>query len=420
MTNSKPYYLNFLKEKKNYEYFDNLKFELDKRVYHYGEQFKTNNENRDTVINFLKKEFRILKAILDCRKNATNFKNVAINNAYFGLIDELKAQNFTPLKVPWISSYNKIGLYFDLLRYEKFLSKTTFDDLIEEDSFNFYSEIKNKLLYYYSNKNIKILSIYNDTCTYERMSIDIFKELNKPSFIFLHGLPGRYNIIDENRSDYLIVWGKKIKENYIKNGFDENKIIISGHPNYKFYNLSKINIKMSFDNILILSKGANSFPQGNSVQLADRGNLILYLLEIEEVLKKKNIKHVTFRPHPSENINWYYKFISKDFFRPDATKDINKSINKSSLVIGPRSTSFINSLMNNINYIVYDPLDYENLDFINSQQVPPFDKTDERLVVCNSKDELLENLSKFSIVNKEILHDYIEPNFNLNFLNKYI
>jgi hypothetical protein len=249
------------------------------------------------------------------------------------------------------------------------------------------------------------------------MSIKIFKKLNKPSYVFLHGIPGRYNNIDENRTDYLVVWGKKIKQNFVKAGINEKKIIISGHPSYKNYDLSKIKLRTGLDKVLVLSKSMWLSPQGDGVQLADRGNIILYLLEIQEVLKRKNVKFVKFRPHPSENIDWYYKFISKDFFRPDLNSNITESINQSSLVIGSTSTSFLNSIMNNVNYIIYEPTNNKN-DLLNFPLNPPFDNNDERAVVANSKEQLFEKIINNSIVDKEILLDYIDPNYNLDFLNK--
>jgi hypothetical protein len=411
-----PYYFNYLKQNSLKDYIDDIKQELDRRVYHYGDQFRINNDfEANFVIKFLRKQYRISRAVIQSKKRIERLENVVINNAYFGLDNDLKNLQFNPISVPWISAYNNPNLYIDLLNYQELLNNTTFDTLFDEKTIDKYNTIKSKLYEYYNKSNVKMLCLYNDICVFEKISLKIFKELTKPSYVFLHGIPGRYNNIDENRSDYLAVWGKKIKENYIKAGISEDKIFISGHPSYKNYDLSRINIKSSLDSVLVLSKSMFPFPQGNTVELADRGNLILYLLEVEEVLKRKNIKYVKFRPHPSENINWYYKFISKDFFRPDLNPSIIDSINKSTLVIGSTSTSFLNSILNNVNYIIYEPA-HNNLDLINFPLNEPFDGNDERAVVANTKEELYEKISNNSIVNKEILLDYIEPNFDLSFL----
>lgn len=413
-----PYYFNYLKEQQNEDYIDDLKYELDRRIYHYGEQFRKNNDNNSFILtNLLKKQFRIARALLKSTQNINNYKNIAINNAYFSLKDDLKTYNYTPIDVPWICSYNKFSLYLDLLKYQSFINNVQYDNILISESFDLHKTIQNKLLEYYSSSNIKILCLYNDMCSFEKMSIKIFKKLNKPSYVFLHGIPGRYNNIDENRTDYLVVWGKKIKQNFVKAGINEKKIIISGHPSYKNYDLSKIKLRTGLDKVLVLSKSMWLSPQGDGVQLADRGNIILYLLEIQEVLKRKNVKFVKFRPHPSENIDWYYKFISKDFFRPDLNSNITESINQSSLVIGSTSTSFLNSIMNNVNYIIYEPTNNKN-DLLNFPLNPPFDNNDERAVVANSKEQLFEKIINNSIVDKEILLDYIDPNYNLDFLNK--
>ena len=415
-----PYYLNYLKQQQDEEYIDDLKYELDRRVYHYGDQFKNNNDNNPTVIkNLLRKQYRISRALLKSTQNINKYENIAINNSYFSLKDDLKKFNYRPIDVPWVCSYSKISLYLDLLKFQSILDNIKFDSILLPESFQLYKQIQNSLLEYYAKSNVKILCLYNDMCSFEKMSINIFKKLRKPSYVFLHGIPVRYNNIDENRTDFLVVWGKKIKENFVRAGINDEKIIISGHPSYKNYDISKIKLRTGLDKILVLSKIMFLSPQGDKVQLADRGNLILYLLEIQEVLKRKNVKQVKFRPHPSENIEWYYKFISKDFFQPDLNINITESIKHSSLVIGSTSTSFLNSLMNNVNYIIYEPSNNNN-DLLNFPLNPPFDNKDERAVVANSKEELFEKITNKSIVNKEILLDYIEPNFDLSFLSRHI
>ena len=66
----------------------------------------------------------------------------------------------------------------------------------------------------------------------ERMAIDAGKEMGIPTVVFLHGLPARYNKIDDNRANYLCVWGEGIKEQYINVGVDPDKILITGHPSF--------------------------------------------------------------------------------------------------------------------------------------------------------------------------------------------
>ncbi len=98
----------------------------------------------------------------------------------------------------------------------------------------------------------------------------IFEEINKPSFIFLHGLPARMNNFDDNRTKYLIVWGEKIKDAYVNmGGFDPNKIFVSGNRNYKNYNTKEL--KFDFTDIVVLTC---SMPGGQNtvkIQIIDRG-----------------------------------------------------------------------------------------------------------------------------------------------------
>jgi len=254
---------------------------------------------------------------------------------------------------------------------------------------------------------------------YEKMSVAIFKELGKKSFVFLHGLPGRYNNIDDNRADYLVVWGKKIKDLYVATGVDPDKIYISGHPGYGTYDFEKIKIRSGLDNILVLSKSMNGGQHSDGVRLSDRGNLILYLLKIEAVLKSIGVKSVRFRPHPSENIRWYYQYIDKNFFKTDNSASISQSLRSSSMVIGPTSSVFIDSLMNGVNYMVFEP-SIEKIDITNYPLVPPFDKSDPRVVVSFTEDELKTSLLNRDIVEISVLSDYVQDNFDISFIGELI
>jgi hypothetical protein len=232
----------------------------------------------------------------------------------------------------------------------------------------------------------------------------------------LHGLPGRYNQIDDNRSDYLIVWGEKIREHYIKVGINPNKIFISGHPSYKQPELTKL--KFSFDSVLILTKPLNGVHMSDGVILGNRANLILYLYSVEKILKRFGIKSVRFRPHPSENASWYLKFINNNFYKVDKG-NLSESIKKSTLIIGPTSTVFLESLYYGVNYVVYEPA-IKNIDLINCPLVPPFDGTDSKIPVSNDETELEYILKNKIMVNPTCFNDYITTPFNLSFVKNLI
>ena len=52
----------------------------------------------------------------------------------------------------------------------------------------------------------------NDMTAINRIAISACKNVGVKSMIYLHGLPaGSYNAIDNNRADYLCVWGDRIE-----------------------------------------------------------------------------------------------------------------------------------------------------------------------------------------------------------------
>ena len=61
--------------------------------------------------------------------------------------------------------------------------------------------------------HIKLVIFANDMTAINRIAISACKNVGVKSMIYLHGLPaGSYNAIDNNRADYLCVWGDRMKE----------------------------------------------------------------------------------------------------------------------------------------------------------------------------------------------------------------
>jgi hypothetical protein len=432
------YLLDYLKNNVKYEneIIDLLKFELDQHIYYYGDQFKYPKEQhnfqqlqkddsrKEKKIGYIKK---IIKKIIMKKKENQEVKNDflkfeskknVISNAYFSFNDELKKIGYNVNKPLWSGGENidDINLLncFKLLK-ESF-NNNSFNKLLSDESFTLINNFKHLLKEFYLNKHVSSLIVPYDMPFFEKLSINIFKELNKPSIVFLHGLPARYNNIDDNRADYLIVWGDKIKENYIKAGVDKNKIFVSGHPNYS--NFINKELKFSFENILIITKSMNGAQQSDGVRLADRGNLILYLYSIKNTLEKLNIKSARLRVHPSENSSWYMKYMDNDFFKIDH-ENLNVALEKASLVIGPASTVLLESIYKGINYIVFEP-SKNNIDLINFPIVPPFDGSDKRLPVAKDEIELSYIIKNKVQIDISIFNDYIKTPFNAEFIKEII
>ena len=391
-----------------------IKYELDKKVYSYGNQFRKSNENFSTLKFIFSLFIKTIYSIKYSKKS--NIKNAILFNANFYLTQEFQEKGYeliTPelfyrTKLSFLgglSTLNKI----EFIKYHFIKGDMVY--LLSKSFENKILDLKKDLKYYIINNDIKALFLSNDMAFLEKLLISIFKELNLPTFVFLHGIPTTYNNIDNNRADYLVVWSDKIKKIYVNIGVDEEKIIVSGNPIYS----SKININLSFNlnNLLVITHSITQSPENSEkLILQERGALLTYLYSIQEVLSKLGVKSVKFRPHPSENPKWYLKNLDNNFYSLD-TQSIDTSIKNSSMVIGPISTVFFDAIANNKNYIVYEPL-VNNKSAKNFELVPPFDGSDTRIPVANSESQLIALIKNKKIVNKDVLDDYTGGSFNFN------
>jgi len=415
--------LHWLKKEQalNDEWYDCLRFELDKHIYYYGNHFKRPLESIQTdkkeKAKYELKRFAAKTKGRFSKKQFDKSKPVVISNAYFNFNEELSAADVHVIQPPWVVNLDSWKYYdADLIslcaKIKKLFAFAPFNYLISKEFINVLEEFSRKLRSFILEKKISALVVPNDESFFENISIKIFKELGFPTFFFLHGLPGGYNSVDGNRSDYLIVWGKKFKELYIRNGISEKKIFVSGHPSYK--NSTNGQLRFSFENILVLTKTIAGSPHSDGAILSDRGNLIVYLRSIQKVLQKMDVKQVRLRPHPSENIEWYMKFLDKDFFTPDP-ESLTNSLNKSSLVIGSVSSVFLEALFYNVNYLVYEPM-YNGKNILNLSLAPPFDGTDNRIPVAYDEESLLKFLCEKKCVDTQLLPDYIQMPFDISFI----
>lgn len=403
----------------NINVFEYLQFDLNNKIYSFGKHFINPNEKYFIVLfKFKQFVFSALTLVLlfveffiKTKKNINN-KNI-ISSAYFNLGNTISNKKYNIHNVPWKLVLNQTS--FDLKLFIKSqciknkLEFGSFNDLLNKEFDKEAREYYNLLKVYIVKNRIRALFLPMDIGFFEKMTIDIFKELNLPTFNIIHGLPGMYNEIDYNRTDYLVVWGEAIKNNFINKGYNPNKIIVSGHPKYKIKN--NANLKFSLDDILVITKSLNGSQYSDRVVIGDRSNLIYYLYTIQKVLTDLGVNKVRLRPHPSENIEWYRQYINNTFFEIDIDS-IDISLKKSTLVIGGTSTMFLESLIYGVNYVVYEPIIDGCLTLNSFEQVPPFDGNNAFVPVANSEAKLIDILVNEIKVDIRILDEYIEPNFN--------
>lgn len=415
-----PYKSNFY----FYEYlqnniFDNnssidlMKYELDKRIYLYGNHFISNmelwNNNKIYLKLFAHYLYYLKNNLFPNRSNQMIVSSA--HEMYNKEVEKFGYQTSSSV----INSYNTFFGNFSIFRMNEKLwldfQKANLFILLHTDYEKKIITFRNKIKNYLLDTKMKGLFLSNDMGFIDKILINVCKELRIPSFVFLHGYPSRFNDIDDNRADYLIVWGRKIKEAYINAGVEKSKIIISGHPRWsKNINLSKL--KFEFDDILIITNSITQMPENsNALILQDRGALLTYLFSIQKVLQGLGIKSVRLRPHPSENKYWYKKNIDLEFYKLDS-ESLFDSLHKSSLVIGPISTVIFDAIFNKINYIVFEPT-FNNLSIKNFVLVPPFDKSDPNYLVATNEEELSKILNEKKSMNPISIIDYIGEEFSI-------
>lgn len=406
---------------------DTLKYELDKKIYYYGENFKNHTEkkHKKIYIDFLKSS---LKNIIFFLYKDSSFPppNTIMSNSYFTVNDELSKIGFNVCQPPWSNSefrkklnmkkFFKNSLIKKTLQIQQIINNYNFIDILDDSFISEVEDLKAMLINLFKHSNFKAGIFPADLEFFQRLSIKLLKEVSKPSFTFIHGLSTTYDLECDNLSDYLIVWGDKLKSNYIKTGFNKDKILVSGHPYYQKF--THKNLKFDFDDILVGAKPICGAPIGYDFIIPDRGNSILYLYKIEKILKRLGVKKVRFRPHPVENPDWYFKFIDKNFFNLDK-ENLSDSLKRSSLVIGSSSTIFIESLYYGVNYVAFEP-NANNIDLVNLPIVPPFDGSDKNIPVAKNEDELYEILKERVLVNPDCFHDYIKTPFDIKFIKDLI
>lgn len=408
------------------DFFDSIRFDIANIIYYYGEHFSNPLEKsshkrkglKKKIINILLKDYRIYKIITsrDIKKEPK-----IISNSYFKVNDELRKLGYNVYQPPWVLSYReKIVATFSLLKeikyFKNFLANRNFNEIFTLEFQNKVGLLKETLKKFYSEQNILALFVPFDLNFFENILIKVFKELQIPSFLFLHGIPAWYNNIDNNRVDYLIVWGEIIKELFIKAGVQEEKILVTGHPYYSYNHVKDLRFDLS--DILVITKPISGATSSDRTLLTDRSCILLYLYQIQSALKKFGVKTVRFRPHPSENLNWYLKFLDTSFFKQDS-ESIQYSLKRSSLVIGPTSTVFIDALCNGVNYLVYEP-SHNNLDMLHNEIAPPFDGTYSEIPVAKNEDELISILENKVKINESITEKFIKTPFDIAIVKEFI
>jgi hypothetical protein len=415
-------FIRFILKKEELSYLREFEFDLSSYFYFYGDHF--NKSPKQIIKIYLIRIISYFIGIMN-RIRITKERNnrTIISDSYFTINDELSKLGLPISRTPWTLDKNNTNTFnLNLYKYRNLLTKminSGIDSVLSKD-FKAVHELFYENVYSYVKRSDSLALILPADATFsQRIIIKVFKNLNKPSFIYLHGgLPSSYDPYRFNLTDYLLVWGDKLKEEYVKNGFNREKLIVVGHPYYEKIP-DRGSLRFELNSILVLSKPVLGNQKKLSKKaLQDRSNSFLYLYELQELLKDFGVKNARLRLHPSENENWYKKNIDNSFFKIDKD-DLDKSLSKSNLVIGPKSTVFIEALYYGVNYVFFEPA-INNLDMNNLELTSPFDREDGKIPFATNIHQLKDIIKNKKCVDYSVLGEYIKTPFDLSEVVKII
>lgn len=351
------------------ETYDVLLTNVNEVLYDYSEHHTANRKTLKKILKemFLNNFFFYLKTIFTIKKTG---KKIILSNAYV----RLNFEDSVTLLPPWSFSLRRNTIFswkmiLIVRKINKEFKKNSVKVLISSNFKQLLDGFKLELSEMFVDKKIGALIVANDLGLFENLSIRTANKLGIPSFVYLHGLPARYNDIDDNRADFLIVWGVGIKEAYVDNGVPEKKILTLKHPLYSTFD--SVNLQSNLNNVLVLSKAISGTPCISTELVLPNRAVILYYLElVKENLIKLGVSKARLRLHPSENKDFYSKNLPDDFFTIDNSSQ-KKALSKSSLIVGPTSTMVLDAIKTGRNYILFDPI-FDGLTLEGMPLVEPF------------------------------------------------
>jgi len=401
---------------------DLIKFNISEKVYYYGDHFKKSRPKLKVYFYIRSFLIYLYTRIVNLKVRTQSIgKSRGISGSYHNFDEQLKKNNILTLRMPHmpkkgIETLGGISLFYNTMIIQKSFIYDDYNYLISDDFLlkikNYLSQIE-KLI---KQNDYKFLLVAHDINFFERVYLKVFQKLKIPTFMISHGgMPVMFDGIMDNQTDYVTMWGSKQVESFIKAGYDKNKFFITGHP---YYNRTPTHFKFELTDILIITKSVNGVCPLDKPHLEDRGNIIMYLLSIQNTLKKFGIKSVKLRPHPSENPNWYLEFIDNDFFIIDK-KSLTDSLSSASLVIGPGSTVIIDAMAHEVNYLIYEPL-IGNKGITGFPIQPPLDGSDTRIPIARNEDDLFKFINEKKKIDLSIYKEFANPNFDISFIKDII
>jgi len=405
-----------------------MQYEIDRCFYHYGEQFRYPREGvrRRSLRRVVRSLYAMIAASRRRRACGDGLRQI-LSSAYLEgggyhlLDDHLRLAGFHAVAPVWEPSwYREIvsvsGLFRVVRKLQHMLERGSAADILSAPTLALAGRLDSLLDDLIREHRLRGLLVASDMPFFERCAIEAFRRAERPTVLFLHGLPGRYALPDDDRTDFLVVWGEKIRDLYISAGFDGSKIRVSGHPmlNHKPPAVHRC----STDDVLVLTKAMSGAQNSDRIRISDRARCVVYLLMVQRALQRCGVRGARLRVHPSENPHWYERTIGTEYYSVDCAP-LEVSLQRATLVIGPASTVFLHSLWRGVAYVVFEPA-YQGEDFFSMVQPPPFDGSDTRVPVAHTEEELERLLREQPKTDPSILSEYVRIPFDISFMKDII
>jgi len=360
-----------MKEHKNNEYFNKIAQNLDKEtadllmydvndiLYNYSDhQIENTNSNYGLGFHFKKLIHQCL-IVLFYLKNVIFFKlkqkQTIMSNAYVNV----NLYGADVIRPPWVftlkgSMINSIKILLLIEKIKRKLNRRSIKYLFSKEFKSILLQFEAELIKGFRNYNVSAVIFPNDMAFFENFTIKVAKRYHIPSFVYLHGLPARYNDVDDNRADYLVVWGNGLKKEYINAGVQSDKVLTLKHPTYS--NFKQTTLTSTLDHVLVLTKPISGVPCISTELVLPKRSIILYYLElVKENLQRLGVTKANLRLHPSESKAFYADNLVDDFFTINESSK-QEALSAASLIIGPSSTMLLDAIKAGKNYILFDPI----------------------------------------------------------------
>ncbi|MDW8849273.1 hypothetical protein SD960_04155 [Flavobacterium sp. MMLR14_040] len=410
-------YYNTIVSNEDNENYDLLLNDVNAALFDYSDHHAANKPSSKSLLkNFVINKLFFVFYFRNKLKSKYNGRNIILSNAYINL----DIPTSITLLPPWQFSIAKISLgnwrITMIIRKLNLIRKKKSIRLLLSDKFkSLRIEFEKELNILFAKNKVLAIIVSNDMAFFEKLSLKIARENAIPSFVYLHGLPARYNCIDDNRADYLIVWGTGLKQLYKNVGVREDKILTLKHPFYSSFDSVTLNSNLT--NVLVLTKATCGVPCDSSkLTLTERSTVLYYTELVKENLKKLGVKCAILRLHPSEDADFYLKNLTDDFFIIDSLPK-NESLIRASLVIGPSSTMIFDALKIGVNYVLFDPI-FEGLTLEGLPLVSPF-TGDSFVKLSNNFKDMVYNINN---PDKNICYDKLNDflSIDINDENKFL